>query len=277
MSTISPSKPAIKPGATAVLRPGVPRFRWLRVVAALVIRDMSTRFGRSAGGYVWAVLEPIGGIALLSIAFSLALRKPPLGTSFMLFYATGMVPYTLYGAMARAISQAVSSNKGLLNYPVVTTLDAVLAKFALTFLTSLTTGTLLIGGVILIFGLHVTLDPAAIIAGFALAGLIGLGVGTMNCVLFGLYPTWKNVWAVLTRPLFIFSGTLFLFESVPPLFQSILWWNPLTHVIALMRSGFYGSYDPTFVSYPYVLGFGLTLFAIGAYLLRRHTRLLLDQ
>ena len=44
-----------------------------------------------------------------------------------------------------------------------------------------------------------------------------------------------------------------------------------------LRSGFYGSYDPLFISYPYVIGFGLTLFVIGAYLLRRHARLLLDQ
>lgn len=269
MSTISPSK--------AALRPAMPRFRWLRVVSALVIREMATRFGRSSGGYIWAILEPLGGIALLSIAFSLALRKPPLGTSFMLFYASGMVPYTFYNAMARGISQAVSSNKGLLSYPVVTTLDAVIAKFVLTFFTSLMTAVLLISGIVLVFSLHVVLDPAALITAFALASLIGLGVGSVNCVLFGLYPTWKNVWSVLTRPLFIFSGTLFLFESVPPVFQSILWWNPLTHVIALMRSGFYGSYDPLFISYPYVIGFGLTLFVIGAYLLRRHARLLLDQ
>ena len=90
----------------------------------------------------------------------------------------------------------------------------------------------------------------------ALAAVLGLGVGTLNCVLFGFFPTWKNVWAVLTRPLFILSGVFYVYETVPAKFQAVLWWNPLVHVIAVMRAGFYGTYHPQFVSYPYVLGIG---------------------
>ena len=96
-------------------------------------------------------------------------------------------------------------------------------------------------------------------------------------MLFGFFPTWKNVWSVLIRPLFLLSGILYLFESVPPPFQAILWWNPLIHVTALMRSGFYGSYDPVFVSVPYVLGFAGTLFLVGGWLLRRHASFLIEQ
>ena len=44
-----------------------------------------------------------------------------------------------------------------------------------------------------------------------------------------------------------------------------------------MRAGFFGTYDPTFVSLPYVFGVSLALFVVGGYLLRRHTSLLLDQ
>ncbi len=271
MSSLSSSS------APAQLRAAKPRYRWVRVLSALVIREMATRFGRSAGGYLWAILEPVGGIALLSIAFSLALRHPPLGTSFILFYSSGVIPFSMYSTMSRSIATAISSNRGLMGYPVVTALDAVFAKFVLTFLTTLLTSTILATGIILLFRLHVTLDLGALSAAFCLAALLGLGVGTMNCVLFGLYPTWKNVWSVITRPLFILSGVLFLFESAPPAFQAALWWNPIAHVIALMRSGFYGSYHPHFVSPAYVISVGLTLFVVGAYLLRRHTRLLLDQ
>lgn len=269
MSTISPSHPP--------LRPSAPRHRRLRVVTALIIREMATKFGRSAGGYLWAILEPLGSILLLSIAFSFALRTPALGTSFILFYASGVIPFGMYRSMSQGVALAVRSNKGLLSYPVVTALDAVFAKFALNFLTTLVTATLLGAGIILGFGLHVNLDLAALISGLFLAALLGLGVGTVNCVLFGLYPTWKNVWSVLSRPLFILSGVLFLFESAPPTFQKILWWNPLIHVVALVRSGVYAEYNPLFISYPYVIGVALTLFVIGAYLLRRHTSLLLDQ
>ena len=254
-----------------------PRSGRLRVILALMIREMGTRFGRSAGGYFWAVAEPLGGIVLLAVAFGLALRSPPLGNSFMLFYATGIVPFSMFRTMSRGVAGAITSNRGLLNYPVVTALDAVLAKAALNFLTIFLVALVLYTSIIVGLGLHVNLDMGAVVRAFALAAAIGLGVGTLNCVLFGFFPTWKNVWTVLTRPLFIISGIFFTFESVPKAFQAVLWWNPLTHVIAVMRTGFYGTYDPQFVSYPYVLGVSFGLFVVGAYLLRRHASHLIEQ
>lgn len=258
-------------------RPRPPQSSRLRVITALVIREMGARFGRSAGGYLWALAEPLGGILLLAFAFSLALRQPPLGTSFLLFYASGIIPYSLFNTMSKAVAGAISTNRGLLNYPVVSVLDAVFAKFMLNFLTLFLTATILSAGVIIGGGLHVNLDLGALLAAFGLAALLGLGVGAMNCVLFGFFPTWRNVWSVLTRPLFIISGVIFLFESMPAELQRVMWWNPLVHVIALMRSGFYGAYDPTFISGTYVIGIGLGLFTLGGYLLRRHAAFLIDQ
>lgn len=273
----SPIPAPARAGAPPVPRGQAPRHRWLRVVTALAIREMASKFGRSAGGYFWALAEPLGGILLLSIAFSLALRAPPLGDSFMLFYMTGIVPFSMFGTMSKGVAAAVKSSKGLLNYPVVTALDAVCAKFVLNFLTVFLVGAALAAGIILGAGLHVNLDLGAIAVAFFAAAVLGLGVGTLNCVLFGLFPTWANVWAVLTRPLFILSSILFLYESVPANFQAILWWNPIVHIVALMRTGFFGTYDPSFVSMPYVFGIALALFVLGAHLLRRHTSLLLDQ
>jgi len=258
-------------------RSGRPRWQRLRVIAALVIREMGTKFGRSAGGYAWAIAEPLGGIVLLAIAFSLALRTPPLGTSFMLFYATGIVPFSMFNTLSKAVAGSVSSNRGLLNYPVVTLLDAVIAKLLLNLITLSIVAIILFVGIIVIFDLHVGLDLGAVVAAMVLAAVLGLGVGTMNCVLFGFFPTWKNVWAVLTRPLFIVSGIFFTFESVPAQFQKVLIWNPLVHVIGVMRAGFYSTYDPAYVSYAYVLGIALGLFVVGAYLLRRHASFLIEQ
>lgn len=269
MDTIS--SPSLPPKA------GSPRFRRLRVLSALVIREMNKKFGRSTGGYLWALAEPLGGILLLSVAFSLALRTPPLGSSFMLYYATGVIPFSMFNTMSKGVAGAVKTNKGLLNYPVVTVLDAVFAKFVLNFMTILFVAVALVSGIIYLQGLYVNLDLGPIALAFGLSALLGLGVGTLNCVLFGLYPTWSNVWSVLTRPLFILSTIFYTFESAPAAFQKMLWWNPLVHIIGVMRTGFYGAYHPGFISLPYVVGISLSLFVIGAYLLRRHASLLLEQ
>lgn len=265
------------PGFARQAAPRRLRAQRLRVIAALMVREMGTRFGRSTGGYLWAVAEPLGGILLLSVAFGLALRSPPLGTSFILFYATGMMPFTMFNALSRGVGGAIGANRGLLTYPVVGTLDAVLATAALNALTTCVVAGLLYAGIIVMLDLHVNLALGRVAQAFGLAALLGLGVGTLNCVLFGFFPTWKNVWSVLTRPLFIVSGIFFTFESVPQGFRDVIWWNPLVHVIGLTRAGFYGSYDPYYVSYPYVLGIGLGTFAVGAYLLRRHSSALIQR
>ena len=260
----------------AALKGRVP-FQRLRVLFALVVRETGTKFGRSYGGYLWAIGEPLGGIALLTLAFSLALRAPPLGSNFALFYATGVIPYMLFNNVARAVAAAIGSNRGLLRYPVVTVLDTVFAKFALDVMTMFVVALLLFPGIVLAFGLDVVFDPGFALLSFALAGLLGLGLGTLNCVLFGFFPTWSNIWKVLTKPLFIMSGLFYTFESMPASIQAVLWYNPLIHVVGLMRAGFYGSYEADYASPLYVLGLALGLFVVGAYLLRRHASYLIEQ
>lgn len=262
--------------APAPFKAGMVRFRRPRVLFALVAREMATSYGKSYGGYFWAIAQPLGGVFLLAILFSLALRAPPLGTSFLLFYASGTIPYQLFKATSSATAKAVKSNSGLLTYSVVTTLDAVFAKYIFSVVTMFLISLVLYPTVILFFHVPVNLDLWAITVAFFLSSLLGLGVGTLNCVLFGFFPTWNNIWRVLTRPLFFLSGVLFLYESMPPVVQRVLWWNPIVHVISLMRSGFYSEYDPQFISYPYVIGIALGCFLVGGYLLRRHSAYLIE-
>jgi capsular polysaccharide transport system permease protein len=264
-------------GAIAATARGPVPFQRLRVLFALVVRETGTKFGRSYGGYFWAIAEPVGGIALLTIAFSLALRMPPLGSNFALFYATGVIPYMLFNNVSHSVAAAITTNRGLLRYPVVTPLDTVFAKFVLDFLTMFVVAVLLLSGIILVNGIEVTFDPGAAALSFGLAGLLGLGLGTLNCVLFGFFPTWQNIWKVTSRPLFLMSGLFYTYESLPVAVQSVFWWNPLIHVTGLMREAFYGAYTADYASPAYVAGLSLGLFVVGAYLLRRHASALIEQ
>jgi capsular polysaccharide transport system permease protein len=253
------------------------RLRWLRVLFALVVREMSTKFGRSWGGYIWAIAEPLGGILLLTVAFSFAFRKPPLGTNFAYFYASGIIPFFLFNHVSGGVSRAIDTNRGLLTYPVVRPLDAIFAKFITDFLTMFVVGVLLFTYIIVQYRLPVSIDPVPVFAGFLMMGLVGLGVGTLNCVIQGFWPTWRHVWNVLTKPLFILSGMFYTFESLPPQAQAVLWYNPLLHAIGLIRSGLFSGYKPIYISPLYVLGIAGTCFVIGAYLVRRHRSFLLER
>lgn len=247
-----------------------------RTIFALMLREMGTTYGRSPGGYLWAILEPIGMIAVLSLAFSLIVRAPSLGNNFTLFYATGFLSFELYGSVASKTAGALLFSRSLLAYPSVTWLDAILARFFLTFLTISAVFCIIITGILSLADTHVILNFPAIVTGLLLAGLFGLAVGLMNCLLFGLYPIWKNIWGIVTRPLFIASGVLFIYEDMPPFVQDILWWNPLMHITGLVRKGFYSTYHASYVSIPYVVGVTLIVLCMGLLFLGTHYKKVLE-
>lgn len=253
------------------------RLASLRTIAALVLREMSTRYGRTPGGYVWALLEPLAAILFLSVGFSLVMRSPSLGNSFLLFYATGYLPFDIYRALSNTTGRALAYSKPLLKFPAVTWVDAILARFCLNSLTGILITILLLGGVLTVIDSRTLLDlPPAVLA-MALSMVLGLGVGTLNCALIGLYPLWGVVWAIFTRPLFLASGVIYIFEDLPPMAQDILWFNPVIHVTGLMRTGFYPTYAAAYASPTYVLFVGLILLALGLVLMGRYHRDILNR
>ena len=110
----------------------------------------------------------------------------------------------------------------------------------------------------------------------ALTGLMSFGLGLINCMLFGLYPVWMQIWGIVNRPMFLISGAFFLYEDMPRVAQDYLWYNPLIHITGLMRQGFYTSYTAEYVSVSYVLVFSIVAIFFGSMLLRRHHRTILN-
>lgn len=246
-----------------------------RTVLAMMLREMVTTYGRSPGGYIWAVLEPVAAIALLSLAFSQVFHAPALGTNFPLFYATGYLPFMMFNDVANKVATAIRFSKPLLAYPAVTILDAILARFLLNLLTHVMVVFIVIAGLELIYETNTILTLPHIIASLAMAAILALGIGTLNCYLMAAFPVWERVWQIATRPLFLISGIFFLFEDLPQNIQNLLWFNPLIHIIGEMRRGFYATYDATYTSAIYVAAVGLLALLMGLVLLRRHDRDLL--
>jgi capsular polysaccharide transport system permease protein len=243
-----------------------------RTVMALILREIATTYGRSALGYLWAVIEPVAGIMLLTFVFSQTFRAPPIGTSFPLFYASGMLPFLAYLDLSQKISVSVRFSKPLLFYPGVTFIDAILARLLLNAFTHLMVFAMVLGSILIFYRVDSNLDLPAMAEGFLMMVALSAGIGTLNCFLLSRYPVWERAWAILNRPLFIISCVFFMFESVPVPYRDYLWWNPLVHLVGQFRSGVYPTYDDSYVSPLYVFGLSLVTFTVGILLLRRFYR-----
>jgi capsular polysaccharide transport system permease protein len=251
--------------------------RTLRTVTALILREMSTTYGRSALGYVWAILEPVAGIMLMTVIFSMAFRAPGIGTSFPLFFASGMLPFMMYVDISQKTSVALRFSKSLLFYPGVTFMDALLARLILNAITQFLIAAFVLAGILVFYQVDVILDPPKIALGFGMAIALGAGVGTLNCYLLSVYPIWERTWAIVNRPLFIISCIFFLFDTIPMPYRDWLWWNPLVHLVGQTRSGIYATYDASYVAPAYVFTVALVTLCIGLLLLRRHYRFIINR
>ncbi|MBM3606113.1 MAG: sugar ABC transporter permease, partial [Alphaproteobacteria bacterium] len=124
-------------------------FASLRAIGALILREMQTSHSRASGGYVWAIAEPVGGIVLLTLIFSVGFRSPPIGTNFAIFYATGVVPFMGYLDISGKVSNAIRYSASLLAYPAVTFVDALVARIIFSVVTQIMVATLIFTGICL--------------------------------------------------------------------------------------------------------------------------------
>ncbi len=239
-----------------------------RVIMALMLREMTTKYGRSPGGYIWAILEPVAMITVLSFGFALVMRTPSLGNSFIVFYASAYLAFNQFRTLENAVTRALPFSRGLLRYPVVTWLDAILARFFLNFLTNVLNSILIMWGVLNFAtgSWYIKLGP--MVEAMSLAALLALGMGTFNALMSGVWPVWITIYKIITRPLMLASAVLYIFEDLPTTAANVLWYNPLVHITGLMRSGVFSTYDPQYISIPYVLAISMVALSVGLLFLR---------
>ena len=130
-----------------------------RAITALMLREMAATYGRSPGGWIWAVAEPVAAVTLLAFVFQLAFDAPPLGRSFVLFYATGYLPFMLFTDVSGKVANALRFSRPLLGYPAIVPIDALIARFLLNLITQI----LVVAMVVL--GIETVLVTGAIYSG----------------------------------------------------------------------------------------------------------------
>ncbi|MDQ0318921.1 capsular polysaccharide transport system permease protein [Pararhizobium capsulatum DSM 1112] len=247
----------------------------LRVVGALLIREMEARFGSKPGGYVWALLDPAAHIVLMTVLFQAIARAPALGTSFPLFFATGYLGFQFYQAMVGYINGAVKSNRTLLSYPNVAPFDTISARFLLQFMTTSLVACIVLGVIIGWIRVSPNLHWPPILQAATVAAVLDLGVGLINNVMFLKYPLYEQIFAIFNRPMFLVSGVFFLPDAIPLPYRDIVLLNPLIHVTMMFRTGFYDGYRAAGLDPGYLYNFafltlflGMLLFTFSSTLLR---------
>ena len=234
-----------------------------RVIIALFLRETRTTFGNSALGYLWAILTPGLGVALLVVLFTLASRQPPFGQSLALFFATGFLTYDFYNKLANSLMTVIDANKALLLYPIVMPTSTIAARFLLVTVTYFIIMCVFYGVLILTGLADFPAKTLQLIMAFINISLLGLGIGIVNLIILSLWDSWRFVWKIINRPFFFISGIFFIPSLLPDYVLSYLKWNPVLHLIEWVRAAYYLNYDSRVLDKEFVVCLSFLLIFLG--------------
>ena len=224
-----------------------------RVLGALIIREMQTRFGRDNIGFLWLFVEPMLLMVGVSILQRLSHVIPQDGVDPIPFTITGYCAYMMFRSNVTRAAVTVLSNRVLMYHRQVTMFDILLARTLLelgaTFIAMLV---LLAGCVALGFG-PVPARPLMLIAGMLTMFWFSTGIAMMICAAGEFFPVIERFVHPTTYLILPFSGMLFRIEWLPQSAREILRWAPLPQITEIIRQGVWSHLHSDYVDPPYLI------------------------
>jgi capsular polysaccharide transport system permease protein len=270
MSSTSWGEPRVGGGepAPAVVGRTLAGFRnQLRVVHALLLREMQTRFGGRPLGFAWLFLEPLiyaGMMAALRGLTGFGMSVP--GVSVFVFALVSYLPFFTFRAIVSRAPQLRGSLRLLYHTPIKL-IDVVLARHALEAAAVVTVMAVLVFGVSF-WGNAPPSSIPILTLGLVLLFLYSHGLGMLAGA---ASAKWEISGRIIQPLLFLslpLSGAIIALNNLDPAIREVLLWNPQVHVHEMMREGFFGEKLPSFYDVGYVSAWVAAVNLLGLAALR---------
>lgn len=236
----------------------------LRVISALILRETKSRYGNHKIGFLWALLEPLVGITVFVAIFANLRHENPGGMPLVPFMITGFVSFSLFRSPWGKMQTAISGSRHLLTFPQVTTFDVIFSRGILEVLVTLFVLVFLLYMAWLL-GYPVRCErPLGVLMVLGLLAVMGLGLGFILASVEPLIPSIKQFTTqVLGRPLYFSSGLFYTIDTMPAQVRDALLYNPVLHMMELLRSEFFFEFETAYGSWSYASLWAITTLALG--------------
>ncbi len=234
-----------------------------RILGALMLRDMRTRFGRSQLSFLVALAWPLIHMMSIYLSFVFVSKYVPIGGSAHIYIATGVIPYILCLYPARMVALTILLNQPLLMFPIVKTTDLILARACVEVISAFMV-IAIFAGLLMAFEIDI-LPPNMPEATAAILASIYLGVslGVLNVIMCSLFRFWFFIFIGIMIILYVTSGVTTLQLSMSDNARYWLSFNPILHLVTWLRTAYYGDYAPIPLSKSYVLWVATISFFLG--------------
>ena len=236
-----------------------------RVIWALVLREMMTRFGRHNIGFLWLFVEPM--LFTLGVTALWTATKAVHGSNLPIvaFAVTGYSSVLLWRNMPTRCIGALAPNLSLLYHRNVRPIDIYLARIILEGAGATMSFVFLVLFFSFIGWLDLPEDVLQIAAAWCLLAWFGGSLALLFGALAETSETIEKLWHPVSYILFPLSGAAFLVDSLPKLAQPYVLLLPMVHGVEFLREGYFGSkivahYD---IGYMVLINTLITLLALA--------------
>lgn len=236
----------------------------VRVIGALLMREIMTRYGRDNLGFLWLLLDPIiftVGAVLLFNTFHSSVGLKTQVTPFIFFGYSGLILWRT--CPTRAI-KAIEPNRVLMYHRQVKVQDVFYARMILE--TAGVTGAFLLCYIaMMVFELlHFPEDPILLATGWLLLAWFGSALGIVLGALSEHNDMVERLWHPAGYFMLPISGTFFMVDWLPQWLQPWALLVPMVNCVEMLRGGYWGTATRTHyeIAYVVVVCLLLTLIAL---------------
>lgn len=242
-----------------------------RVIHALMIRELITRFGRENIGFLWMMVEPLLFAGLVAVIWRYMRGPEEHGVGIIAFVVTGYIPITLFRHVVSRSVAIFQANSSLMYHRQVKVLDFILVRFAIEMLGSMM-AFLFIAIILIGFdAFPIPVDPGLMIGGWLLYCLFSFSLCLVIAPLSEMSEVLEKFIPVTTYVMIPFSGSFNMVAWLTPELQKYVLWSPFVHGVEMMRGGIWGSKIVVHYNVWFPIACSMVISAIGLALCR-HVR-----
>ena len=223
-----------------------------RVIGALLMREVLTRYGRNNIGFLWIFIEPmlftVGVLTLWTLTSALHGSSLPI----VAFAITGYSSVLLWRNMTGRCIGAIHPNLSLTYHRNVKVIDIYLSRLLLE-LAGTTMSFIILSCIFIFLGwIKPPEDIVKVFIGWSMLAWFGCSLGLFVAGLSEQYEIVEKLWHPASYLLFPLSGAAFIVEALPTAAQNVVLLLPMVHGVELLREGFFGSHFKAHYSIEYM-------------------------
>ena len=234
-----------------------------RVIGALLMREIITRYGRNNIGFLWLFVEPLLMTLMILLLWGAARANQYSDLNIIAFTLTGYPLAMMWRNVSNRAIGAISANASLLYHRNVRVLDTLFARMLLEIAGATIAQIAIVGVLILIGWIPTPADVFYMLMAWLLMAIFAIGLGLVICSIAFKVEAFGKIWGTFSFVMLPLSGVFFFVSSLPQQTQQYVLWMPMVHGTEMFRQGYFGASVITHESISYIVLCNLVLLLLG--------------